>query len=138
MTTHSWKTLRTKACQAFQELPGTKLEQDILQHWQHNPGNVERTITYITNTLNRNPGIGSGWAILRTELARQHEPDITTPDPQAITRTEQWLNTVGKHYRWHEIEDELYGPRGRLPHANQTTKDHLQAIWETHQQGAAK
>ena len=131
-TEYHWPDTRNKAIQAFNgDTPGDQIETAILTHFQEHPNRVNTLIDAIGRRVAQGQ-VRSGWAILHHEL--EHAPtDITATDNREranqLRLAETWIrNTGGYIDRQTELEDELFGDRGRLRHWPEL-RDQTIACW---------
>jgi hypothetical protein len=133
MSREDWPDVRAHIVSEFAgEQPGNELEQTLIDLYATNPSAVLNAVPSIAQSLAAGK-INSGWAVLRTAAAKKAvEPQGTTIGRAKLIRNaDQWLKTAGLMYdRWSEVEDELFGDRGRLRTiANDKLKDRYQAAW---------
>lgn len=116
MTT-DWPTTRARIIEAFNgERPGATLEQQLTDIFEANPNAVINSIDSVATSLSEGR-VNSGWAVLRKAAAdRALTPAGQTLSKEKLVRNaDQWLRSTGAHFDvWHEVEDELFGDRGRL------------------------
>jgi hypothetical protein len=130
-----WQTLRNKFMRDIGgDPPGAQLEDQLIQLYTDHPQALERSIEKITLAYQAGK-IRSPWGALKTEAAKATEParnpthDHSTSKTKAVQRAEQWIRNAGIHYdQQTEIEDELYGERGRL-REHPETRDRLINLW---------
>jgi hypothetical protein len=137
-----WPDIRAHIVTEFAgEQPGNELEATLIDLYATNPAAVLNAVPSIAQSLAAGK-INSGWAVLRTAAAKKAvEPQGTTIGKAKLIRNaDQWLKTVGLMFdRWSEVEDELFGERGRLRTiANDKLKARYQDAWnEVRPQGEA-
>ena len=129
-----WQTLRNKFMRdTGGDLPGGRLEQQLIDAYAEHPTAVEKAIEKIT--LGHAAGkVRSPWGALKTEIERHaNNPTHETGHgrEKAIQRAEQRIRNELLHYeRWDEVEDELFGPRGTVKdHDTPTLRERLEALW---------
>ena len=134
-----WQTIRNQFMrQIGGELPGSQLEDELIQAYTQNPDVVERSFEKIA--LAHAAGkIRSPWGALKTEVAkaldaaRNPSHDKGSSRTKAIQRAEQRMRNELLHYdRWDEAEDELFGERGTLrEHDNPALRERMANHWES-------
>lgn len=118
MTTYDWLQLRDHAVELFNgDTPGAELEHRIVNHFTEHPARVAQAIDNIGRKVATGT-IRSGWAILARELdAKPAEARaVDNADrAKAIILADAWLLNAGGYIdNQAELEDELFGERGRL------------------------
>jgi hypothetical protein len=134
--TFDWQTEYARALNLYGgDTPSATLEQDLLDAFTQHPQAVTNAITKIGKAYAAGR-IHSPWGALRTEIPKQVNAHTRVGDgnerSRAIANSEQWMRTAGIMFdRFSEVEDELYGDRGRLrPWANdRALKQRLEQLW---------
>ena len=115
------------------DLPGGRLEQQLIDAYAEHPTAVEKAIEKIT--LGHAAGkVRSPWGALKTEIERHRDnPTHETGHgrEKAIQRAEQRIRNELLHYeRADEVLDELFGPRGTLKaHTSPDLEARMLALW---------
>jgi hypothetical protein len=134
--TFDWQTEYGRALELFGgDTPSATLEQHILDSFQQHPQAVTNAITKIGKAYNAGR-IHSPWGALKAEIPKQITADVRVGDGsernRKIANAEQWIRTTGLMFdRWSEVEDELYGDRGKLRpwHKDHQLTERLKQLW---------
>jgi hypothetical protein len=139
VTQYLWSEAREQAVRLFRgDLPRPETEQAVLSVFQREPRRVVEAIEHVGRQVERG-GIHSGWAVLRAHLRQLSTgaAEVAASDEDErqhrIGLAEEWIRTAGLHFdRRSEVEDELFGERGRLrPYAgDQVLCLRLVGLWE--------
>jgi hypothetical protein len=119
-SSYVWSELRDRALRAFAgQTPRPEDEAAIIEVFERHPMLVEHAISEVGDELARGE-IRWAWSILRSRVergavpAREAVPDDRTRDGR-VAQARQWMHAAGIHYAQEsELEDELFGERGRL------------------------
>lgn len=132
MTSYDWLEERSKAIALFGDQPHAETEQDVLEHFQRSPALVIEEIASVGQSV-QSGSVRSGWAVLRKRLGAVDRANvIVSAEPsreKRISQAEQWMRVAGLHFdRWDEVEDELFGDRGKL-RSWPELKERMQSLW---------
>jgi hypothetical protein len=137
-----WAAFRAQTVVLFGgERPGVKLEDDLAFWFGEDPVLVAQ-IAGAVGERRRLGKVGSGWAVLHTEVDRERRRPGPPPQElvdrpvreEAVARARQWLLSAGVFFPSRfEVEDELFGARGRLRAyaGDQALRESLLSEWES-------
>jgi hypothetical protein len=125
--TYHWPPIREEAIELFDgELPQGPTEAEIVDAFRHRPRSVINAIHQLAAQTETGTRPRSYWAVLRSRVqnanstgANVHATDEGDRE-RAVTCAEAWIRNAGIHIGgpnwdgWREVEDELFGERGRL------------------------
>ena len=139
MTVYVWSDIRERALHLFGgDSPHGQLEQEILDVFERQPALVADQVERIGLRFQQGQ-VRSPWAVLRKAVVEAAiGPDVsatdTTSRERAVAQAEQWLRAAGVMFdRWSEVEDELFGDRGRLRQWADDTGLHerMKRLWQS-------
>jgi hypothetical protein len=103
----------------FGDEPGPELERELVERFRENPRFVAETIEQVGHDVKRG-SVHAGWPVARARLRRADDvPDVVADDEaeriRKVALAETWIRNAGLLLdRRDELEDELFGERGRL------------------------
>jgi len=136
-TTYDWSAERDRAITGFSgEIPGERVEADILEVFRTRPDIVAAAITKVAAAFHSGR-IRSGWAVLRADVQKAHrEDDVVVTDSRTtaklVARAEQWVRAAGLHYPTvEECLMHLFGVGGILAEHrdDRQLQDRIELLW---------
>jgi hypothetical protein len=130
-----WSEQLERAAQAFGgRYPDAELEAELLEVFAKRPAFVVDAIDDVANA-HKAGRIHSPWPFLRKKVQEPASELVVTDESERDARVksaERWLRSAGLHFdRESEVEDELYGDRGRLQAwaGDEELRERLLGIW---------
>lgn len=118
-TTYSWAETRERAAKAFGgRWPDAELEAELIEEFRERPAFVVDAIADVSRGFQAGR-VHSPWPFLRTRIRQRPAVDVVITDDsqrdKKIAVTEAWIKSTGRQFPTaDELEDELFGDRGRL------------------------
>lgn len=131
----TWHELLDQAIRDFGDPPGAQLEQKLVDAYAEHPAAVQVTLRKVAEQHKKGT-VRQPWGLVQAELAKQISVRANIPATAeravAEARAEQWMRAAGLHFdRWPEVEDDLFGDRGRLHpwHTDDALKQRMERLW---------
>lgn len=136
MTQYEWTIVRADAIKRFGDYPRPETEADVLEAFKARPALVVAAIANVAAQVAQG-GVRSGWAVLRKRIedpgpgANFVATDATDRETE-IRKAKSWVRNAGVHCDLQEeVEDELFGDRGRLRQfETPQLRTEMVAFWE--------
>lgn len=131
--TVDWADVKHQAIQDFGELPSAETEQTLIDAFKLEPAAVLRELEAVTQDV-RNGKARSGWGVwksrVKTALTRTSiVADTSNNRAKQIRLAEAWITTTGGYIDTQtELDDELFGDRGRLREWPEL-RDRMHGLW---------
>ena len=135
MTEYNWAEVRARAVALFRDVPHDETEQVVREVFKRSPRLVVDAVEHVGEQVQRGT-VHNGWAVLRVHLGRaESSTELVVTDEsereRRIAQAEGWVRNAGRLFDCEaEVEDELFGERGRLrAWADDPVREHLLTLW---------
>lgn len=136
MKTYVWSTVRDRASKRFADMPGEKLETEIMSVFARRPAQVIDVIERVVHDVDAGK-VRAGWPVVMAILRRQESTDLVATDERdrevRVRAAESWIVNAGAHFdREAEVLAELFDRPGILSHwhDDEALQADMIAMWE--------
>lgn len=140
--TDTWQTLYDHAVQTFGgQTPGRQLEEQMIAAYEQRPQILTAAIQKIGDRYTAGK-VHSPWGLIARELDRDHDRTLHLPNPddhdkdRQIRLAETYIRNAALYLPSEtELEDDLFGPHGRLKQwaADTALRDRMLELWRAQQ-----